>query len=72
MILVLVLCILGLCISFFLANQFYEVAIEKGYDDRKYYWFCFLLGLAGWILVCALPDRGNVSISADSDDLPDL
>ena len=35
MILVLVLCILGLCISFFLANQFYEVAIEKGYDDRK-------------------------------------
>lgn len=54
-----------------LAAEFSEIASEKGYTSKKYYWICLLLGIAGWILVCALPDRGNRT-SAISDELPDL
>ena len=68
---VIVFCILGLCVSFFLAGQFFEAAKAKGYNDKKYYWICFWLGLGGWLLVCALPDRGN-SVPAISDELPEL
>ena len=59
----------GVC--FFLASQFSEVATLKGYNDKKYYWICFWLGLPGWLLVVALPNRGN-SIPVISDELPDL
>lgn len=41
-----------------IAGLFSEVAREKGYSSSEYFWACFLLGLAGWLLVIALPDRG--------------
>ena len=41
----------------YVANQFYRVACEKGWDERKFYWLSFLLGPVGWLLVVALPDR---------------
>lgn len=59
------------CILWYIANLFFEVAKAKGFHDRKYLWICFWLGLPGWILICALPDRGN-SVPAISDELPDL
>jgi hypothetical protein len=58
-------------VALILAAEFSEVASEKGYTSKKYYWICLLLGIAGYILVCALPDRGNRT-SAISDELPDL
>ena len=64
--------ILYLCISYFLAVQFAEAASEKGYNSSKYLWISFLFGIAGWILVCALPDRGNCTAPIISDALPDL
>lgn len=70
-ILFVVLFLLYLLLSFYIAYQFSEVASEKGYHDNKYLWLCFLLGLPGWLLVCALPDRGIV-IPTNSDELPDL
>ena len=49
--------ILILVISGILAFQFYDAARDKGYDGMKYFWICFLFGIAGWILVAALPDQ---------------
>ena len=46
-----------IAIDAFLASEFMDAAEEKGYDDRKYFWFCLLFGLPGWMLVIALPDR---------------
>ena len=46
-----------LCVMHYVANQFYRVACEKGWDERKFYWLSFLLGAVGWLLVVALPDR---------------
>lgn len=54
-----------------IAKQFYEVAQKKGHYDKKYFWFCFLLCVIGYLLVIALPDRANTTHSAN-DDLPDL
>lgn len=58
-------------IAWYLANQFYEAAQEKGYHDRKYFWICFWLGYPGYLLVIALPNRRN-SLQALPDELPDL
>ena len=64
--------ILYLCIAYFLAVQFAEAASEKGYNSSKYLWISLLFGVAGWILVCALPDRGTCTTPTISDELPDL
>lgn len=58
-------------IDWYLAKQFYEAAQAKGYRSRKYLWISFLVGIIGYLLVIALPDRGNTQQAA-SDELPDL
>ena len=63
--------IIALIVDFFLAGQFAEAAAAKGYQDKKYYWICFWLGLPGWLLVIALPNREN-NVPVISDELPDL
>lgn len=67
--------LVGLCLYFglcwYLAKQFFEIAQAKGYNDRKYLWICFWLGLPGWLLVIALPNREN-NVPVISDELPDL
>ena len=67
--LVVIVIYFGLC--FFLASEFSEVAATKGYTNKKYYWICFWLGLPGWLLVIALPNREN-NVPVISDELPDL
>lgn len=60
-----------ICLDYFVAKWFFEAAEAKGYHDRKYFWICFWLGVIGYLLVIALPDRGNVP-QVISDELPDL
>lgn len=61
-------------VALILAAEFSKVASEKGYTSKKYYWICLLLGIAGYILVCALPDRGNAASAAPvvSEELPEI
>ena len=58
-------------IDWYIAKQFQEVAKAKGYHASKYFWICFWLGFVGYLLVIALPDRGNI-VPVISDELPDL
>ena len=51
--------IIGIIIRIVLASYFYEVAIEKGFDEKRYLIIPRLFGLIGFILVAALPDRGE-------------
>lgn len=57
--------------SWYIAHLFFEMAKAKGWNDKKYFWLCFWLGIPGWILICAMPDRGN-AVKEISDELPDL
>ena len=63
-----------LIINYFVAKQFESVAYDKGYNDSKYFHFCFWLGIVGYLLVIALPDRGsnrNTSLETTSEaDVP--
>ena len=61
----------GILLAYFTATWFFEVAKEKGYHDKKYFWICFWLGYIGIPLIIALPDRGKRAQSV-VDDLPEL
>lgn len=71
---------LVLWIQYLIAKEFYGIAVAKGYNQRKYLWLPFFLGLIGFLLVVALPDRSKqiqvqVQVPAQptkQDELPDL
>ena len=48
-----------LIINFFVATEFSSIAEEKGYESKSYFWYTFLLGIVGMLMVIALPDRGQ-------------
>ena len=55
--LIIVLVLVGLVISYVLSEEFMEIASNKGYYNRKYFWYCFLFGIAGYLIVIALPAK---------------
>lgn len=57
-----------LIIQYFVAAEFYDVANKKGYESRKYFWIPFLLGITGYLLVIALPDRKTVNNNVESKE----
>lgn len=44
-------------LSALLASYFYEIACEKGFSEKRFFWIAFLFGIVGYLLVIALPDR---------------
>ena len=68
---ILIAAAVALWIAYLVAKEFYLAAQAKGYSEKKYLWLCFLLGVVGYLLVIALPDRGNTP-KVISDELPDL
>ena len=69
----LALAAIGIAVDFFVAKEFYRVAVMKGWSDRKYFWFPLLLCVIGYLLVIALPDRGGAHMSVlESEDLPEI
>ena len=54
--------ILVIVLDYYIAKQFESAAADKGYADSKYFHMCFWLGLVGYLLVIALPDRKRNSI----------
>lgn len=33
-----------------------RIAADKGYTEKKWFHYCFWLGLVGFLMVCAMPD----------------
>lgn len=48
--------VVALIIDYIIAKEFADIAAGKGYHESKYFWYCFLLGIVGYLLVIALPD----------------
>ena len=62
--LIILACVLGLCIQFFVAKQFEEVAFSKGYGKEEHaFLMVFFLGIVGMLYVIALPDLRNRMIT---------
>ena len=81
LILVLLLILAGvLVLNYFIAKQFHQIASQKGHPQRKYFWWSFWLGLVGYLMVVALPDRaqtppspaGQMHTAPAAEQLPDL
>ena len=47
--------IVVLIIYWLSAKEFETIARMKGHQG--YFWWCFFLGIAGWLMVVALPDQ---------------
>lgn len=57
-----------LVIDILISLEFHKVAIEKGYSRMKYFWMCFFLGIVGYLLVIALPDRAGNPVYKQSNN----
>ena len=73
-ILILFVASMALMVNWAAAKRFQEIADMKGHNGEDYFWWCFWLGLCGWAMVMAQPDRRNGQAGAvlPNDDLPAL
>ena len=46
-------------IRYIISKEFYAAACQKGYNEKKYFWYGFFFGLIGYLLVIALPNKNN-------------
>ena len=80
---ILVFLVIFFWINYLIAKNFYMIAQQKGYAEGKYFHFCFWLGLVGYLMVIALPDRAALAskepsfqnrqqTNAPDDELPEL
>ena len=71
---ILLIVALFLVIDWFAAQQFHEIAKMKGHPETKYLWWCFWMGIVGWAMVIALPDRSaqQTQPAVDPEELPEL
>lgn len=57
MIWILLSAIVMLVVQIIVTDRFCDITEAKGYPRNTYYWYCFLLGVVGYMMVLALPDR---------------
>ena len=49
----------GVLLNYYIAGLFYFIAVDKGYHAKVYLWIATLFGFVGYLLIIAMPDRGN-------------
>ena len=47
--------IIAIIVDWFVATKFAEIAQMKGHEGNTYFWFTFILGIVGMLMVVALP-----------------
>ena len=58
----LVCLIIALIIDYIIAKKFSDIAEMKGHEGGTYFWFTFLFGMVGMLMVIALPNRTSINI----------
>ena len=49
--------IIAIITGVIISGEFSNIASEKGYPESKYFWYCLIFGVVGYMMVIALPDR---------------
>ncbi|MBQ3275547.1 MAG: hypothetical protein IJH47_00630 [Oscillospiraceae bacterium] len=44
-----------------IAKEFERIARIKGHTEKRFFWYSFFLGVVGWAMVIALPDRSGTN-----------
>lgn len=61
-------------LQYFIGKEFRRIASMKGHGEARFFWWTFLCGPIGMLMVTALPDQSAVSSAAPviRDELPEL
>ena len=73
--LILLAAIAVLVLWYFVAAESRRIAAMKGHDESRYFWWTFLLGPIGMMMVIALPqevEAPDASAPVVSDELPEI
>ncbi len=57
---------------YFVAAEFRRIAAMKGHDEARYFWWTFLLGPVGMLMVVALPQEIKAPEEVKTDELPEI
>ena len=68
--------VIGIILDYVIAVEMESIAENKGCKTpKRYFWFCFLLGLPGWLMVVALPNQKTekllLSVISDKRNFPE-
>lgn len=62
-----------IAVVIFISKEFEHIAVLKGHDGRRYFWWTFFLGPVGMLMVIALPTVSRPDrYEDDPDDLPGI
>ena len=62
--------IIALIIDYMIAKKFAEIAELKGHEGAEYFWFTFVFGVVGMLMVVALPDAWARRKTAEQEQQP--
>ena len=54
------------------AAEFRRIAVMKGHNEARYFWWTFLIAPIGMLMVVALPNDNKPSETVVSDELPEI
>ena len=64
--------ILVIVLWYFIGKEFQRIAVMKGHEEARYFWWTFLLGPVGMLMVIALPQKAAAPEEVKPDELPDI
>ena len=59
LLLYILIAVVAIIINVVIASKFAEIAEMKGHEHDTYFWFTFIFGVIGMLMVIALPDMSN-------------
>ncbi len=63
-----ILCVIFLAVAYYAAMEFERIAAMKGFVDKKFFWWSFLMPPVGMLMVVALPDRMGAKAASPVQD----
>ncbi len=59
-------------LCYFAAAEFRRIAVMKGHHEARYFWWTFLVGPVGMLMVVALPQKTEGPYAVEPDELPEI
>ena len=64
--------ILVILLWYFVGKEFQRIAAMKGHEETRYFWWTFLMGPVGMMMVIALPQKAAAPEEVKPDELPEI
>ena len=64
--------VISIVVWVIICKKFYDIACDKGHNSIEYFMLPFFLGIIGFLIVAALPDRGDCRIDQLKKEVHEL